>query len=273
MISTGEVTVAGVLVGRPVEVVMGHVRQSAALVIPVAAVRAAEAMALERPQGGRAAVHVPVEVGGDWIDLVLDHAAPLLDFDSAVLDEDRVALFQQSALEDLADFLVRPETPVCADLEDSAVAPLGLGHGRAFGDETAHWLLAEHVFAGFHGGNGDEGVPAGVGGDGHHVDVLAFQHFAEIGIDPLVVGGILELHVAAGELADVVAQSAKGAVAASSAADQGAAQSLAGRQLVAAAFGSFAQYVPGHDGHGRRGRGRSLQEVSPGNLSLVFVHG
>ena len=46
-------------------------------------------------------------------------------------------------------------------------------------------------------------------GDGHHVDVLALQHAAEVGVDRLVVGLVVELHVALGQQPDAWAQAAR----------------------------------------------------------------
>ena len=97
----------------------------------------------------------------------------------------------------------RAEAAECADLKDAAVTFRGIDHGAALGDEARHRLLAHHVLAGLHRGDRNQRVPVRRRGDGDHVDVLAFEHAAEVGVERLVVGAAEPFHVALGELFDV----------------------------------------------------------------------
>ena len=75
------------------------------------------------------------------------------------------------------------ETAEGADLEDAPVALLGLDHGAALGDEAGHRLLAEHVLAGLHRGDGDQGVPTAEAWRWPPRRCPALQHAAEVGVD------------------------------------------------------------------------------------------
>ena len=77
-------------------------------------------------------------------------------------------------------------------------------------------------------------------GDGDHVDVLPFQHAAEVGVFGLVVRAVEPLHVALGELRHANANALKafdqlavGAGAAAADADERGADGVAGRNLPA----------------------------------------
>ena len=85
--------------------------------------------------------------------------------------------------------------------------------------KSRHGLLAHHVLAGLHGSDRDQCVPAGMGGDGNHVDVFPLEHLAEVGVVRLVVAAVFVLHVARGQPADTFAKAPECAAAAAAAAD------------------------------------------------------
>jgi hypothetical protein len=200
-------------------------------------------------------------------------AAPFLDLESAALDDHGRAVLDQTALHDLAgeDVVLVPagaEPAEGADLEDAPVPFLRLGHRAAFRDEAGHGLFAEHVFAGFHGGDGNERVPMWRRGDGDQVNILALQHAAEVGVSGLVVGAVEPADVATGQLDGVQAlHLVVGAGAASAAADEGAAEGFAGGRLASAA-----QDVPGHEGERRAGGEGAFEEMTSGEAVNRF-HG
>ena len=66
----------------------------------------------------------------------------------------------------------------------------GVADGEAFRQVQRHRLLEVNVFAGLAGGNRDEGMPVGRGGDDDGVEVRLLQQFAEVGV---AFAGVLEL--------------------------------------------------------------------------------
>ena len=175
-------------------------------------------------------------------------------------------MFQQPAFEDLAD-LVGAVTALPFDLKDAAESLLGVGHRAAFRDESRHRFLAHHVLAGLHGRDRDQGVPAGMGGDGHHLDVLPLEQQAEVDVVLLVVAAVLELHVARGQSADTGAQAPERSRPAAAAADQGPANLFAGRRL------ATPQDVPRHDRKGRDSCRRALHELPATQPRFRLLHG
>ena len=77
-----------------------------------------------------------------------------------------------------------------ADLADALVLLHGVADGEAFGQVQRHRLLQVDVFAGLAGGNRDERVPVGRGGDDDGVEVRLLQHLAEVAV---AFAGVLEL--------------------------------------------------------------------------------
>ena len=74
--------------------------------------------------------------------------------------------------------LIRPL--LAAGLKYRAIAPGGGNHGSALLDGERQWLFAINVFAGLHGGDGDQRVPM-VGRRNHHgADVLSIEQVAKI---------------------------------------------------------------------------------------------
>src|SRR5207244_6980535 len=84
--------------------------------------------------------------------------------------------------------------------------PLDAHHALALVDGEGQGLLAVHVLAGAHGGDGDEGVPVVGRADGDRVDVAVLQQLAEV-LDSAAVaadeaGGVVAVvpvHVADGD--------------------------------------------------------------------------
>ena len=84
--------IAAILISHAIQVMVRHVRQSAAFVIPVAAVGATETVRAKRPQRRRSTVHIPIQLGRHVADIIANHAAPLFDFQSSAMDDRRVQL-------------------------------------------------------------------------------------------------------------------------------------------------------------------------------------
>ena len=199
-----------------VEVVLAHVAQAAAVVVPVTPEGAVHAVRVVRFERGRAKPHVVVELPGHGLRCQVGPAAPVVfpieTGDAADGDLERAA--EDAALHELPDRLDfgahavkrRSETEPCVQAEDAIVFVDRLDDFFALVDCAAHRLLAPDVLAGLGGGDGDQRVPMRRGGDVDDVDVLALQHLAEI-VVRLNVGaarflGRLEVvcvHVADGE--------------------------------------------------------------------------
>ena len=85
-----------------------------------------------------------------------------------------------------------------ADLADGVVLLDGVANGEAFRQVQRHWLLQVNVLAGFTGGDGDQRVPVGRGGDDDGVQVWLLQHLTEVSEALAGVFELLHHGVAAG---------------------------------------------------------------------------
>ena len=106
--------------GERIEIMLAHVAQAAAFIIPIPAVRAADAVRMIRLHRRRAHIHVPIKIGRHRLRFRVHQPAPLLHLQSAALDDDRFAFLEQTALHDFAGqnllrirlALKRPNVPI-----------------------------------------------------------------------------------------------------------------------------------------------------------------
>jgi len=160
-----------VVVGAPV----GH--RSAGVVPPVAEAEVGAFLDV-RGLGGLAHPEVVVEAFGDFggLEGALAQAGREPDFDFADLADAAVA-------DEVAG---QPEVGIAAllgaGLEDAVGLTLDFDQTLAFVNGEGQWFFAVDVFASFHGGHGDEGVPVVDGSADDGVYVVAFEELAEVGV-------------------------------------------------------------------------------------------
>ena len=213
-----------VMMGAPV----GH--RSTGVVPPVAK---AEVGAFLYVGGLRRLAHPEVVIEALWyfgcLEGALSQARREPDFDFADLADSTVA-------DKVAG---QPEVCIAAllgtGLEDAVGLTLDLDQTLAFVDGEGQWFFAIDVFASFHGGHGDEGVPVVDGSADDGVYVVPFEKFTEIGVSfsagEVSLGGC---KVAGVDVADrddfAVARGILGVAATlSTASDEAQANGLAGR--------------------------------------------
>ena len=276
----GPGVVLSVKVVERIKLVLPHIAQTTAIVVPIPAMRTAHATRNIRFQRARTTVHVPVKIGGHGFRSQIDPTGPLLDLQSAVMHIHRVRLLQQTARHDLAGHHVRAlagghsEPPVCAHLEDPPVTLRRIDHRATLADKSRHRLLADDVLSGLHRRDADQRMPVRRRRDRDDVDILTLHHAAKIGVDRLVVALVDVLHVAHRQLFDVQtvlsAEVAKRPSASTAASDQRGAKRLAGRRGLPGA----AEDVAGND-RNRRSRGRrrrAFHQTTTCHFSCAFFH-
>ena len=77
---------------------------------------------------------------------------------------------------------ITAEAGLEVDGEDASGPVGGIGHGLGFGGVHGHGFFAEDVLAGFEGRDGGFGVGEGRGADGHHINVIAGEQVAVVGV-------------------------------------------------------------------------------------------
>ena len=121
-------------------------------------------------------------------------------------------------------------------LENSLGPSRGLDHRPTFGEEPGHGFLTDHVLAGLHGSNGNEGMPVRRSRNRNHIQVITLQQAPKIRIAGLVVRPAHPLDVTAGYFSDgqlvLTSKIPKCPRAPSSCPDQGRSERLAGRRIL-----------------------------------------
>ena len=258
-----------------VQVVLAHVAQPAAVIIPVAAEGAVGAVLVVGLEGRRTEPQVIVESLRNRFGLEVGQPAPEeLERESLPLADHRAQRpAEQPVFDHLFDGLDLGAESVEAALEaepgvEPENAPVGfdrLHHALALSDGAGHRFLAPDVLARLGGHFGDQAVPVGRGADVYNVHVGAGEDFPEIlaGEDfsvTVLLGilcavadmggvGVAQCHQPGGLVPHVVAGVGNAAVT-----DQCARQLVAGR-----GFGT--EHACRHDGESGQ-RGGPLQERS-----------
>ena len=167
-----------------VEDVPAHVRYPAAIVVPPAAMTAAEPRPGIGPERRRAAVHVPVQPVGNRLDLPVLRSCPPGNLERTprigLVNGQRPA--QQTAV-------VRPGQQICgrargvrAVAETATVAADRLDHCAALADGARERLLAIDGLTSLGCHDGHHRVPVRRRADEHLVDVLPVEDVAEVGV-------------------------------------------------------------------------------------------
>ena len=164
-----------------VHVVLSHIRESAAVVVPVAAERGVHAVFVVGFVGRRAEPHVVVQLFRDGLGLevLLPHPEEFPGESRGSGDGHLEGPSQQAAVDEFLERFDRRAQSVEGVLEaepgvqaeDASVLPDGLHHALALADGARHRLLAPDVLAGLGRLDGHDAVPVGRGGDVYDVDV------------------------------------------------------------------------------------------------------
>ena len=175
-----------------VHVVLAHVGQAAAVVVPVAAEGLVHAVSVVGLPGGRTEPHVVVELRGYGLGLEVVAADPeeLPREARGAGDRHLERPAQQPAVD---EFLQRLdgraqtvegvlEAEPRVEPEDAVVAPHGLDDALALADGARHGLLAPDVLAGARRLDGHDAVPVRRRGDVDDVDVRVGDQVAEVGV-------------------------------------------------------------------------------------------
>ena len=173
-----------------IKIVLAHIPQTAAVVVPVTSECAVHAVRVVRLERSRAKPHLVVELLGHGLRFQVGPAAPVV-FPvkaSNTADGDLERPAEDTALDEFFDRLdvgahaVKPraKTEPCVQAEDPLVLVDRLNDFFALVDCAAHRLLAPDVLARLGGGNGDQRVPVRRSGNMDDIDVLTLQHLAEI---------------------------------------------------------------------------------------------
>ena len=158
-----------------------HIRESAAVVVPVAAERGVHAVFVVGFVGRRAEPHVVVQLFRDGLGLevLLPHPEEFPGESRGSGDGHLEGPSQQAAVDEFLERFDRRAQSVEGVLEaepgvqaeDASVLPDGLHHALALADGARHRLLAPDVLAGLGCLDGHDAVPVGRGGDVYDVDV------------------------------------------------------------------------------------------------------
>ena len=188
----GEVVVLAQQVLHGVEIVLSHVGQPAAVVVPVATESLVGAVLVVGLIGCRTQPHVVVEMGGDgllWqVFLAYPEEFPGKAGGSRHGDLQRPAehttvyKFLQGLYGGAQSVERVGETEPGVQAEHAAVALHCLDDGLALADGARHGLLTPDVLAGLGGLDGHDAVPVGRRGDVHHVDIGVTDQVAKVGI-------------------------------------------------------------------------------------------
>ena len=173
-----------------VEVVLAHVAQAAAVVVPVTSEGTMHTMRVVRLEWGGAKPHVVVELLGHGLWCQVGPATPVVfpvetgdatDGNLEWATEDP-ALDEFPERLDLCAHAIkrRSEAKPSVQAEDAFVLVDCLDDFFALVDCAAQRLLTPDVLAGLGGGDGDQRVPMRRSGDVDNIDVLTLQHLAEI---------------------------------------------------------------------------------------------
>ena len=173
-----------------IEVMLPHVAEATAIIVPVATEGAVSAMGIVRFHRRWAKPHIVVELW--WhvlfrkIGFTDPEEFPVETGDTGDGDLERPAkqvvhdgffdLFHRHAHAVEAIFEAEPGI----ESEDAVVLFHSLYHRHALADRAAHGLLAPNVFAGLGSLDGHESMPVRRCRDVNDIDVFAGEHFAEI---------------------------------------------------------------------------------------------
>ena len=164
-----------------VHVVLSHIRESAAVVVPVAAERGVHAVFVVGLPGRRAEPHVVIQFRRNGLrrEVLLSHPEEFPGETRGSGDGHLEGPSQQAAVYELFQRFDRRSQPVEGVLEaepsvqpeDAAVPFDGLHHALALADGARHRLLAPDVLARLGRFDGHQPVPVGRGGDVYDVYV------------------------------------------------------------------------------------------------------
>ena len=174
-----------------VEVMLAHIAQAAAVIIPVAAEGLVDAVRVVRLIGGGAEPEIVIQLGRDGLLGEVGAAAPLILLPieaGRAADHHLERPAQEPALHHFLDLFdpdvhavkVVLETEPGVQPENATVFRDRRLDGFAFGDGPGHRFFAPDIFAGLSRGDGDEGVPVRRSRDMHDIDVLALEHVAKV---------------------------------------------------------------------------------------------
>ena len=175
-----------------IHVVLPHVRQAAAVVVPVTAESLVHTVFVVRLVGGRAEPHVVVEIRRNPLrdEVLLAHPEEFPGEAGGARDGHLERPSQQAAVDQLLERLdggaqavegIR-ETEPRIEAEDAVVALDGLHDALALADGAGHRFLAPDVLAGLRGLDGHDAVPVRGRGDMDDVDIGVGDQAAEIAI-------------------------------------------------------------------------------------------
>ncbi len=267
-----------------IEVMLAHIAEAAAIVVPVAAEGAVDAVGVVGLEGGGAEPEFVIEIRGDGLRGEVGAADPI-EFPieaGAGIERDFERPAQETVLHRFLDGLDGRAHAVEAVLEaepgveaeDALMLFDGGDHGFAFADGAGHRLFAPDILAGLGGLDGHDGVPVGRGGDMDDINVLAGEHFAEIAVTFAIGPAFLHrgievvlVDIAHGEELAGGVDAFDVAQAHAAGADDGAGEHLAGGDVA-----GTPQQPAGDDVEGGKGGEGCFEEVSPGEtMSLIHV--